>query len=131
MEDSTGGRSATGLGMSFGGAEGINYDFVLTDNGDLHWRASFETTVSDTGGLLLDWLAGGEHRKAQLLRIVCYFLVSKLPAEGLEEAADELNGIGLFYTEDPPQLPTPRHLPVQSGTVLGLRTRSELVLGTE
>ena len=117
--------------MSFGGAEGVTHDFILTDEGNLHWRASFETTVSDTGNLVSEWLAGGEHRQAELLRIACYFLVSQLPDDGLEEAADELSGIGAFYTEDPPQLPTSRHLPARRGTVLGLKDRAQLVLGTE
>ena len=119
------------LKISYGRTEGVSHDFVVTDNGEVHWTASFETTVSETGDLLLDLLAGGGRRKADLLRIACYFLVSKLPDEGLEEAADELNGIGAFYTEDAPQLPTSRHLPAQRGTVLGLRDRTQLVLGTE
>lgn len=50
------------------------------------------------------------------VRIVCHFLLSQIPDEGMAEALETLVGMWLFYrtpVSPPPALPAPVRIPVE------------------
>jgi len=114
--------------MSFEGEHGtLSHEFETNDEGGFRWIATFETTISNPRDLWRDWV-NGTRNLPEARRLLCYFLVRHLPEDGLIEAVESLNGINVFYSVNPPQLPSSRILPKRTGTASKIRTRSKLVI---
>ena len=130
-EGSSGGRSALNLRMSFEqGMGGLRHEFQVLQDGTLRWVATFETTVASPADLWRE-VIHDSGPGSELIRILCYYLVSQIPEQGLKEAAREINEIRLFHTVNPPTLPASRALEAHSGAVLATRSRGQLTLEEE
>ncbi len=99
-----------------------------TSNEDDVWGNMSATVGSREGELQFFILRKG---LGETLRFLCYILIAHLPAEGLEEAFEELKGMFQFYIEpvESPRFQIENVPNVQYATHVGQPTmRSEMIL---